>query len=72
MTLSTMKVYRHTDKWGSAAPGAGDSVGKPLTDAYRHILQPSVLSVPVGKRGTDAISRASIGRRPLVGVSVRF
>ncbi len=56
----------------SAALGAGDSVGKGVTDTYRQMGWVSVLSVPVGKWGTDAKSLSGIGFEPLVGMSVRF
>ncbi len=55
-----------------AALGAGNSVGKRVTDTYRQIGWVSVLSVPVGKQGTDGKSLSGIGFEPLVGMSVRF
>ena len=56
----------------SVAPGAGDSVGKGVTDTYRQMGWVSVLSVPVGKVGTDGKTSAGIGFAPFVGMSVWF
>ena len=55
-----------------AALGAGNSVGKRVTDTYRQIGWVSVLSVPVGKQGTDGKTRTGVGFAPFVGMSLRI
>jgi hypothetical protein len=65
-------MYRLPTNGTLAAPGTGLSVGKPVTDTYRHRPTFHCLSVVVGKYATDTCSRSSIDQNPLVGMSVRF
>ena len=72
MNLVTPKVYRQPTSGGIAALDAADSVGKGVTDPYRHVPTDKPVSVSVGKWATDAKSGTSLGFDPLVGMSVRF